>query len=146
MAIDIPYLKSVAKNFLDVLNRERINSVADVVSKLGGRFPAKEQLEDYVEIRLREFRKDLPPSYKLSYVALGRGILIEVSINRILKYIQFIVKANKHVDGYELFPLPYVGDGVGNLRQSQKFNSIDFAVVENELERLSKLEDLDVGS
>lgn len=146
MAIDIPYLKSVAKNFLEVLNREGINSVDGVVSKLGCRFLVKEQLEDYVEIRLREFRSDLPPSYKISYNALGRGIPIEVSINKILKYIQFIVKANKHVDGYELFPLPYVGDGAGNLRQAVRFNSIDFAVIENELERLTKLENSEIDS
>ena len=137
MAIDIPYLKTVAINFLEVLEREGIKSVEDVQKNLGKTFEVKKELFDYIEVGVREFRRNLPQSYRISYFIPGRGIaIIEVRVNPTLNYIQIITKAKKIISGYNSFG----GDEFGNILQFKIERPLEWSRIEKGLEKLVTLE------
>lgn len=71
-------------------------------------------------------------AYTLSYISPGKGIPLEVRMNRTLGYSQVIMKADQVVEGYT----PFSSDGRGAIHQARVFDSSEWNVVRDELERL----------
>ena len=131
MKINLPDISQIAKKFLEVLDREEIQKVKDLTTRLGLEF-GLEGSQDFV-------RFDLRPSglgtsaHTISYIRPGVGIPIEFKVNIILYYTQSILKTEEIILGYS----PFGSDVFGNVTQNKLMNGSDVYLVRNELKTLS---------
>lgn len=135
MPITIPDLRRISKNFLTILDKEKIMSVNDLEAKLGKEFLSDEDgaVQEYVSILNIPSNQDAM-AFTVSYVRPGTGIPIELKINPVLDYSQVIIKAKDMIGGY----LPFGSDEFDNIYQSKLIRSSDFSLSIKELKKLSE--------
>lgn len=127
-------LREFSRTLLSLLDREGIISTEDLVKKPLATFFLNTDIRDYVEFFIRPSNLGTT-AHTVSYIRMGRGIPIELRVNKELGYSQIIVKAHELVEGYTIFSL----DVYGNFAQNKLIPSIDFSLVIWELEKLSRL-------
>ncbi len=126
MRISLDDIRNIARNFLEVLSREGIQSNGDLEKRIGETFSLSS--EDFVTIVLRP--SDLGTSaYSVSYIRHGTGIPVELRINEKLDYSRVCIKLQERIDGY----LPFGSDIFGNIAQDKEIKSSDFSLVIQEL-------------
>lgn len=137
--VTLDEFKKIASSFFGILekidishsNLERIIGTEIKVNELKG--------QDFISFSLR-------PSgigslaYTISYTRPGIGIPIEFKINPIFGYSHFIVKTQEEISGYTVF----AKDPFGNLVQSKLLTFTDPKYILEEIERLSKIEEIDI--
>jgi hypothetical protein len=122
-------LGEMAGRILEVLERERICSLAQLNEHKGKRITVGEK--EFVDINLRPSKRGTQAN-TLSYIVEDRGIPIGVRINPVLHYGDITVKTGGLIGGYQDFSL----DGFGNLIQSKELYPSSFQCMERELKEL----------
>jgi len=123
-------LKQFAKNVLDLLEKEDIDSIGSVFSRVGESFHIKG--EDHIiqiESRPSESGSD---AYTISYIIPAGGIPIEIRINSYFNYSRIFVKTESGLDNY----IPVASDYFGNIIQDKKIDGCSIPIIKKELEKL----------
>ena len=124
-------IKTYVGQFLDLLDREGITSLGDLVEKERSEYRLGSGV---VELRMR------PSNYGtqalvLSYFIEGVGILFETRLNSVLGESRVILKSVDRFAGYKSFAT----DVFGNVAQDRVIDNERFSFVRDELKRLANL-------
>ena len=122
-------LRRYSLEVLNMLEREKIDSIAELERRLGESFSTSEGL---IQLESRPSR-DSSTALTISYIVKGKGIPIEVRLNPEHHYSLFFVKSEEKIDDYN----PELLDPLGNVIQSKKIES-SFEKMLKELKQLSQ--------
>ena len=125
-------LKTSLAKLLELLNEEKIASLDDIRSRIGGRFQVSDSLSDYVSFEERPSNFGTT-AYVVAYTIPGVGIPVEARVNPRLFYSKVILKFNGLLYGYK----PFRSDDRGNIIQDKRLDTINWDDVKAELERLT---------
>ncbi len=130
MLINREELKRNAENLLNILEEQKVYSVADLNRLLKKRVQVG--ASDFVEFSLRpsNFRTR---AYTISYIVpYIQGISLEIKINPRLNYSQIIIKSENEIGDYKSFSY----DDFGNLILNKKLETTEVREIKKEIERL----------
>jgi hypothetical protein len=127
-------LGRIAANFLEVLARERINTLENIKSRLGTKLGLNNGMPDEIKFGVGNSRNGTK-TWFIDYCRGRLGIPIEMRFNRKLSYSQSIVKCEQEIKGYSQFLM----DPYGNIVQAKKMERLDVDWAWAELERLSRI-------
>ena len=121
-----------SSQILELLERERINSIERLEKRLGESFEVQDGI-----VKLEKRPSGLGPiptglANTISYIVQGKGIPIEIRLNSKDNYVFMIVKSSSELEDYS----KDFYDEIGNIIQSKKFR-LSFDKVWEELNRLS---------
>ena len=121
-----------SSQILELLERERINSIKGLEKRLGKSFEVQDGI-----VKLEERPLGLGPiptglAHTISYIVEGKGIPIEISLNLTDNYVFMIVKSSSELEDYS----KNFYDEAGNIIQSKRFR-LSFDKVVEELSKLS---------
>jgi hypothetical protein len=126
-------LKEVARNILDFLESEGIDSIGSVFSKLGGFFNIKGDKGKKYNIQIRPWSSNpRAGDYVIIYRAPEIGFPIKIRLNQDSNYSKIFVKTESRLDNYE-FVVP---DLFGNFLQSKEMKECSIPIIKRELEKL----------
>lgn len=131
MKITLEYVAQVSSELLNVLNKEKVETTADL-EKMVGREIVITSVGDSIEF-LKRLSDSETKAYIVSYSKRWYGFPIELKINPTLNYSLVILMAETIIEGYKELSI----DAYDNIRQCKKFESSDFRFVKEELEKLS---------
>ncbi len=132
MRISREEFRQIARNFGEILDREGIDSLAEVESRLGMQIEVGGQYSaDRVTLNMRS--SNAGPAHTLSYIRDEVGIPIEMRVSKLGNYSKSIIKFEGVAGRY----VPFLDDGRGNLIQERTWGGNDFSGVRKELERLA---------
>jgi hypothetical protein len=124
-------LKEFVKNTLGVLEREDINSIGSVFSKLGKSFKIKGE-DHLIQIESRRSESEVK-DYTITYIAIPEGgVPIQITMNPDSSSSKIVVKTKSKLDGY----IPVNFDYFGNMTQGKSIDSCSILGIKNELEKL----------
>lgn len=123
-------LKEIAKSVLDLLERESIDSIGSVFSRLGESFKIKGE-NHRIQIESRS-SKSGTGAHTISYIIPGGGIPIEIRLNPDFNYSKIIVKTESKLNGYTFFN----SDCFGNILQDKVMGRYSISGIKKELEKL----------
>jgi len=124
-------LKEIAKSVLDFLEKENIDSIGSLFSRLGESFNIKGE-DHIIQIELRPSESGTE-AYTISYIAPRGGIPIEIRMNPNFNYSKIIIKANSGLDDYKSFDSDYFG----NIIQGKTLNKCSIPSIKKELKKLT---------
>jgi len=123
-------LKEIAKSVLDFLEKENIDSIGSLFSRLGESFNIKGK-DHIIQIELRPSTSETE-AYTISYIAPRGGIPIEIRMNPDFNYSRIFVKTESELDNY----IPVSSDYFGNIIQDKKIDGCSILTIKKELEKL----------
>lgn len=123
-------LKEIAGSVLDFLERENIDSIGSLFSRLGESFDIKGQ-DHIIQIESRPSESGTE-AYTISYIIPDGGIPIEIRMNHNFNYSKIIVKTNSRLNGY----MSFTSDHFGNIIQNKKIDGYSIPIIKKELEKL----------
>jgi len=124
-------LKEIARSVLNLLERENIDSIGSLFSRLGESFDIKGK-DHIIQIELRP-SKSGTEAYTISYINPKGGIPIEIRMNSDFNYSKIIVKTKSKLKKYKSF----ISDYFGNLIQDKTIRRCSISKVKKELEKLA---------
>jgi len=123
-------LGQIARNVLDFLEREDINSIKSLEKRLGESFDVKRE-DHIIQIELRPSESG-SKAYTISYIMPRGGIPIEIRMNPDFNYSKIIVKTKPKLTDY----IPLIFDYFGNIIQDKSIESCSILEIKKELEKL----------
>ena len=123
-------LKEIAKSVLDFLEKENIDTIGSLFSRLGESFNIKES-DHIIQIESRSSESG-SEAYTISYIAPKAGIPIEIRMNPNFNYSKIIVKTKPKLIGY----IPIISDYFGNFIQHKRIGCCSILEIKKELEKL----------
>jgi len=121
-----------SEEFLEVLEREGIDSHGELEKRLGDSFGT---VKGFIQLEARPGGRSISPSeivHTISYIIEGLGIPIEVRMSPKSGYSTIIVKSVDYIEDYR----PVFHDGFGNCIQESRFE-FSFDEVKNKLKNLT---------
>lgn len=131
VSITKEYLGRIAENVLKFLDRKKVNSLSDLDRLMDQPFSIDENTKERILVELRPSNL-YTKAYVISYTVPGRGIPLEIRVNKKLKYSRVIVKGDFNLPDYE----PFAKDLFGNIAQNKQLGSIDISQIKSELKKL----------
>lgn len=127
-------LKEIARSILDFLEKENINLIESVLSRLGESFNIKgENHRIHIESRSSEFKNEC---YTISYIIPKGGIPIEIIMNPDFNYFRMAISTASRLNGYVSFPT-VIPDCFGNIgKQYKTIEDCSIPIIKKELENL----------
>jgi hypothetical protein len=120
----------VANDFAVVLEREKISSLGELERRVEETVLAGEGKISF-ELRPSEHGTQ---AYTMGYIISGKGIPIEIRMNKHFNYVRFIVKVIDGISGYT----PFFNDEYGNLIQ-EKLGELSWESITGELSKLATI-------
>lgn len=141
MEITKDKLAEIARDFATKLNFEGINSLETAQSHLSP-IQIREGEPDHIII-IWDHTINWGPTirdradFNMFYVIPGSGIPLDVQINTKKAYINFNIKCQEQIRGYEPFPFPHHQDHFENLVQTKRTGFDSWTEVTDELNFLA---------
>jgi len=130
MRLDEKSLGRVARNVLDFLRDEKIESIQDM-RKTVNKMKSYDYLKEHLSVQIKPSRTGTD-AYVLSYIIDNGGIPLELWVNESAASI--IAKADVLLPDY----LPFGRDPYDNIAQIKEFRSPDMPALKSELEKLAE--------
>ncbi len=125
-------LRRYSSEILKFFEMEKIASFEQLEGKIGTSFNS---LEGRIYLEMRPSKK-MSVAYTVSYVIHGKGIPIEIRLNKIYGYSNITIKSEEVMTEYK----PQFSDPLGNIIQDKKFE-FSFDKVLQELKKLTEKND-----
>lgn len=127
-------LSQISRSVLDFLEKEDIDSIGSVFSRLGKFFDIKgENHKIHIESRSSEFKNEC---YTISYIIPKGGIPIEIIMNSDFNYFKMAISTASKLNGYVSFPT-VIPDCFGNIgKQYKTIEDCSISIIKKELEKL----------
>ena len=121
-----------SSQILELLERERIDSIERLEKRLGKSFEVQDGI-----VKLEKIPSELEPAptgstHIISYIAQDKGVLIQVKLNLKEDYVFITLKSSSELEDYS----KDFYDEAGNIIQSKRFR-LSFDKVIEELHKLS---------
>ena len=123
-------LKEIARSILDLLEKENIDSIGSLFSRLGESFNIKRE-DHIIQIESRPSESE-SEAYTISYIIPTGGIPLEIRMNHDLNYSNIIVKTNSGLKDYTSFAFDYFGNRI----QNKEIKGCSIPIIKKELEEL----------
>ena len=123
-------LEQIARSVLDFLERENINSIGSLFSRLGESFNIKGE-DHIIQIESRPSESG-SEAYTISYIIPDGGIPLEIRMNPDFNYSNIIVKTNSGLNDYTSFAFDYFGNRI----QNKEIKGCSIPIIKKELEEL----------
>lgn len=137
MKFSLEEISIIAEKILNFLEKESINSENDIRSRVGKIVILENN--DYLVFDKKEHfppKHLLSTSYIIDYSREGSGIPIEIRVNKISDYTNFIIKTDEIIIGYSQF---FSADVFGNKPQTKILKPAGLEIAKQELKELSYL-------
>jgi len=122
-------LGKIAKDILNFLEKEEINSIQNLEGRLGEFFGVGERGDILIESKISGPKED----YTINYINYELGIPFEIRMNSYTSNSKIIVKTNKELDNYE----SRGSDSFGNIIQEKSMKKCPISEIKKELRKLS---------
>ncbi len=122
-------LGEFARNLLDFLDGEKIETIGDIFSRLEKDLTDKRKDNIILDSQFSESEGEI---YRINYIDYGLGIPIEIRMNHNRDYFEIKVKVNSILDYYTSTS----SDNFGNYRQNKKIKGCTILEIKKELENL----------
>ena len=123
-------LRKIARSILDLLEKEDIDSIGSVFSRVGESFHIKGE-DHIIQIESRPSESGTE-ACTISYIIPDGGIPLEIRMNSNFNYSKIFVKTESGLDNY----IPVTSDYFGNIIQDKKIGGCSILKIKKELEKL----------
>ena len=130
MSICKERLEAIIGNFLEIIEKEEINSTADLEKYFGEKLSI-ENSDEYIEIQQTPSNFGTQ-AHAASYNCPGKGIPLDIKINKTIGYSVITLKSEDVIPSF----LPFTTDSFGNIAQEKNFRHTDFSKIKDELKEM----------